>query len=485
MNNERRTILWLTVFAAAIRVGFFLISQNATGDAAARSIRAYEWAANPVVVIHGHWLPFPTYLAGVSLWIWDNLWWSPRIIPFIFGIASIWPLYGLVRLFFSKGVAIGSSLLFALFGLHVAQSVVSSAEALWMFFGLWAVFQFCHWWQRNETRHLVWAGLLWLPLAWSKPEAWWVSSFSVLLALTRRNWKAVIIYAVLVAIGPALWLLACQIAVGDAMKTFHGTRAAEAYFARSVLYKWAFWPALLLLALGPVTLVAALAGVWRSIRKRHALVLLGFAVAYLIPFFGLQLAGIGGPSARHVLFPATLLLPFAVWALEGFIKASERRLAGTVLAVGGSWLLLIFVLGETRYGEVSQKFASISPRARERTHVKEVTDWLQRQVKPDDCVVVDSFNDEESSLEYRIRLPPEKINIYWGGGTNKLNSVFMPLPKYVVYSKGDGKREGALSQVLALNSSLEEQEKNGWKFVRRHENSVYLVYEVLSASRPR
>jgi hypothetical protein len=172
----------------------------------------------------------------------------------------------------------------------------------------------------------------------------------------------------------------------------------------------------------------------------------------------------------------TLLLIFASSGLETKFKLAPRQLVRVCLLAGAAWLLAILALGETRFGEISQKFASISPRPKERWHVTKVTDWVRHHVSPTDRLVVDSFNDEESSLQYHVRLPPEQVRIYWNPNQS-IEDMLTPQPRFLIYAKA-----GALAKGLGLDWDAVQQTKRGLDFIRCYTNEVYAVFEVRPGS---
>ncbi len=483
-DAERKLLLMFVLLAAALRVLFLLISENATSDGPPRAIRASEWASDPVLVTHGHWLPLQIYLSGLLLMVWPDMWVAPRIVSLAFGVATVWPFWRLMRLSFSLPVAAAACACFCLYGLHIAQSVVSSGEAIFLFLVLWAIHHFTKWWRDPTSRSLLLSGLFWLPATWTKPEAWWLTASCCLLTIGRavvatrkggtgapRTVGSVVMFCALGALGPLLWLAACALFKGDAFFSFHRATLADVYFARPTWYKAAFWPVGLTLSLGPLLILSALLGVRKAVGRREHLLLLAFLAAFLLPFWTLQVLNLSGVNVRHSLFVGTLLLPFAPYALESAVRKPWPRLVRLALATGAAWLLVVIVLGEIGWGEVSQKFASISPRPRERPHVAAVTDWLRRTARQTDRIVVDHFNEEESSLQYQVRLPPHQVRIYWHA-EQSLGDTFTPTPRYLVYAK-----TGALAKSLGLDWGAESQVKLGHRFHRRYVNPVYAVFE--------
>ncbi len=480
MKTDERKLLWrLLVFAGAIRVAFFLISVNGAGtDGPPRALMAYEWSRHPVWLTPGHWLPLQIWISGSLLWLWNDVWLVPRLVSLAFGIATIWPFYKLVREVFSREVTVAAALLFVLYGLQIYQCSSSGGEPLYFFFVFWALFHQARWWKALEPRSLIFAGLFWIPATLTRHEAWWVAPSCVLLALVRAladERRATLLlpvvgFGALVAAGPAFWMTVCAAVKGDALWILHSSQhtisTASAYWSRPWWYRLAFWPVGLTLSIGPFVLLTASVGIAKAVRERtYPLLLVGYALGFLLPFWTLQMLGNSGVNVRHTLFPGTLLFPFAAFALEG--KLDGVRLARWTVAVAGAWLLFVFALGETERGEFSQKFRSISPRAQDRPHVMDAATWVRRHAATGDRAAVDRFNDEESSLQFHVHLPPENVKICWGNPED-LRAFLTPMPKWLIVAP-----KGPLGQALAASDI---------PVTPRHSNYVYIVYEVIPSS---
>jgi hypothetical protein len=500
VKSERSIVITLLIWSAVVRIGFLLISVNATSDGPPRAIYAWQWAQNPELVTQGHWLPLQLYLSGALLMCWDNLWEAPRVISLVFGVLAVWPLWRLMRQFFTVQVSFAASLLFIFWGLHIAQSIVSSSEAVFYFFAFWALFHFTRWWQTTALKPLALSALFWFPAIWTKPEAWWLAASCGLFLFGRVARDAmrqpfnaakfvmpIVLFGGLVSLGPALWLLACHFQKGDALATFHRTASAigESYFDRPWWYKASFWPVGLAMSLGPFVFPLGLWGVARSLKRRTNLLWIGFMLAYAAPLWLMMLIGQSGINVRHTMFVGILWLPLAAYVFEDQLGCAPRKFLAIIFVAAIAWLAIVLALGETRWGELSQKFASISPRPKERPHVTELTRWLRQQLKPTDRVLLDAFNHEESSLQFHLRLNPKQARICWNDKTPS-EQLLAPMPRFVVYAKGDAKRSGTLSKALPLDAKAESQEKFGFRFWRRHENEVYVVFELerLAATSP-
>lgn len=489
--SERRTLWLITAFAGILRLVFLLISMNAGGDGPARTFVAVDWAQHPVVVTPGHWMPLQIYLSGMALWLWDNLWLAPRFVSLLFGIGSLWPFARLCRSYFSWEVTVASSLLFSMYGLHVSYSGVSSSEALFMFLALWGMTHFVEWWQQPQLRRLVWSGLFWLPATWTRNEAWWLAAASGLLLVGRLVWRmsrreitlaqalpSVLVFGTLVSIGPLAWLTACWISKGDPLWTYTRVHASFVYSVqhgakpRPLWYRTAFWPLGLSLSLGPHVLLLSLIGLVTGLRRHLGGLFFAFILAYGLPFWMMQVFGAGGVNVRHTMFIGTLLLPFTPYALEQCVGRWRGKLPALCGVAAAAWLLIIFGLGETRRGEISQKFVSISPRLQDRWHVTEVAAWIRAHSRPTDRIAIDEYNDESSNLQFYTHLPPDHVRIYWSP-KQSLSATLDPVPRYLVCAYN-----GPLGKVLNLDFNSTTQQREGLTLQRRYTNSVYAVFEI-------
>lgn len=476
MRDERKLMWTLLAFAGAIRVVFFFLSVNGAGaDAPPRALMAWEWSRHPVWITPGHWLPLQIWISGALLRIWNDVWLAPRVVSLVFGIATIWPFYKLVREFFSREVTVAAALIFALYGLHIGQSVMSGAEPIYFFFVMWALYHQARWSNTFEPRHLAFAGLFWMPALLTRHEAWWVAPLCVVLAgisalISPRRAKLilpVIIFGALVAVAPAFWMTVCAKINGDPLLNFHRSAGGSAYHARSTLYKAAFWPVGLTLSLGPLVVLLAVVGLARSLWSRQRWLLFAFMAAFVGPFWTMQFVGAGGVNVRHTLFVGMLLLPFAPFAIEKLLERNPERYTRWTLLAAALWLAGILVASETLRGEAGQKFASISARAKDRPHVMDAAGWVAGHARPTDRVVVDRFNDEESSLQFHVHVPPENVKICWGK-PDDLRAFLTPMPRWLLVAPN-----GPLGQSLA---------GSGIPVTPRHSNDVYIVYEVTPSS---
>ncbi len=89
-NISKLTLVTLVLLIVKVILQLYLYSRgflSVSADEYARGIRAARWAFDgdlPTAIHMRDWLPFETYINGLSLMIWDNVIWTPRITAFIF-----------------------------------------------------------------------------------------------------------------------------------------------------------------------------------------------------------------------------------------------------------------------------------------------------------------------------------------------------------------------------------------------------------------
>jgi len=129
----RRQIIWFIVFAfiAAICLHIELIMKGFYGisaDESGRTLDALKWISSGTP-ISDVWLPFHRIVVGLGISVFNDLFITPRIISFFFGLtaltAIVWFAYELFR---DHRITCLTALLAAFFPLRVVLSVVPLSE---------------------------------------------------------------------------------------------------------------------------------------------------------------------------------------------------------------------------------------------------------------------------------------------------------------------------------------------------------------------
>lgn len=87
------TLIFLTLFAFAVRGVIFYYWMDAPGDGPTKAMYAYNWYKSPHIIPHGIWLPGFEYLTGSFSILVNNPLFSIRLLNLIAGTLTIPLLY--------------------------------------------------------------------------------------------------------------------------------------------------------------------------------------------------------------------------------------------------------------------------------------------------------------------------------------------------------------------------------------------------------
>ncbi len=141
-------------------LGFVAVS----ADEYLRGITAARWALVgdlPTVLYTGTWMPFELYLNGLSLMIWDNVIWTPRITVFIFSCFLLVYFLKIVQYLYnlySVTLIAGLFLIFNPWFLWLSGTPMLDIYYLAPFTG--GLFYFLKWTNTNSNRYIVISTLL-------------------------------------------------------------------------------------------------------------------------------------------------------------------------------------------------------------------------------------------------------------------------------------------------------------------------------------
>jgi hypothetical protein len=228
-------IVGVALLALALRVGTLWRTVDTPGDGSSRAILAYQWARAPYLAVADTWLPGFMYLAGTFSRIVDDPE-ASRILNVALGTLTVPLFFLLIERLFGVAVAFGSSVLLALFPLHVGLSASSLTEPsllLAMMAGLYLLVVGPH------TPHLgsyrVGAALACFGYAeMVRYEAWLlVAPVPFYIWWRSRDRQTAVLAGAALLVFPAFWMLGCTLYLGDPLAGIHaatrdlgaGTRA--------------------------------------------------------------------------------------------------------------------------------------------------------------------------------------------------------------------------------------------------------------------
>lgn len=190
--------------------GFYAIS----GDESGHTLDAWRWSRekslHPAV-----WLPFYTTVVGITLDLFPNLFRTPRIISFLFGLGTLAVIGWLTHALFGRREITSLSLILGAFlPERVVLSVVPLTEIMFMFVIATASALLAVSIRTKSNRTLIWCAIAVALACTIRYEGWVFATSFVLLILYQNDWKSVPLVArmrklpIAIVVGfPTMWML--------------------------------------------------------------------------------------------------------------------------------------------------------------------------------------------------------------------------------------------------------------------------------------
>jgi len=492
-----RPVLYLLVAGAALRLIAFAFAKNNGGDALARAEITAVWLQHPFFRLNFEpWLPFHFWLMAAM----SDLVRSPalgtRLLSLVLGIASLLAFWHAAKEIYGDMAAVLSLAVFTLYSLQIAYSTTSSSEVPYLFFVLVGIWLFFAARRRRSILELCMAGLALGVAAGIRYEAW-VCIFALSLALfffpaglsTRENPRRlaqIVAFCGTAGLWPVFWMVyqwkVFSKPLYGVTMNYGWVPQQMAVMNRSLLYRLALPPGVLLITLTPLVLAASLLGLWLGLRhnrgRQFFLLVLVSAAAFVF-----QIAH-GGllPLARYTITIGTFAAIASGYGFEQFARSASLlrrfhwRLALVAFLALNLASIAILAAVPTRFAD---KFASISPVLRFPQHIAQLGEYLKPRVNATDRFVIDDYNVESNIVAAAIGLPLFNRDRAFLASEMPIAqlSAYMSAqrPDYLIYSD-----RGVLDRVLPLNGSCQNTpvELNGMRFSCVFANGIYRIYKI-------
>jgi Dolichyl-phosphate-mannose-protein mannosyltransferase len=332
--NRQFLISGVVLLALAVCLHLFFFSRGFYSigwDESGRALDAYEWAVHGTTM-SGAWLPFYRISIGLGLKVFPDLFLTPRIITFLFGLATIPAAAWLAHeLFQSRKTTLLTLTLSTFFSQRLALSLAPLSDIMFIFVSLVTMALFTRW-LRTYDRSALWLSALFCALASTLRFEGWVFGGSIFLvaagyyrfAPTRLRGKDLLLFGLILFSFPVVWTVST---FSTATAILAVVADARQYSLREILRKnplveFALTNGFSLNLIGMVSVFRLTrSGAWRH----RAIVAASFAPLVAISL-GLLLirSAQTGPSWRMIAVWSMLLMPFTA----RFVADSSWLLAG-------------------------------------------------------------------------------------------------------------------------------------------------------------
>lgn len=414
----------LLLFAfLCVRLPFLFVTNNSNaGDALDRYQIALGWSTHPTQLPSPVWLPMHFWIMGLALKL-SRSELTVRLISVFVGSLTILPFWKLVKRSFDVRVASYSALSFAVLGIHVGYSVVSSSEVLtvcFLVFGIYAWFQY-----RLSDSH-CWATLSGLALSAAclcRYEPWLaVITLNVLnvtdingIRLRQRRWRPLITFLFLSSAGAMAWCAFSYYKWHDPFFSAHQTISLNDTDPNKgqLLYRLVVVPGAIVASLGPLAILSTL-GITSSItRPRSPKWELSIIVTILLLTHYANSVLHSVTQARYILIYVWLLIPLAyeglqIW-MERHLPRWNRHAAIAILLSFFMWQ--IGITGVARFGPciLGDRLGQVSPALPFRCGLRGLISWMNDHSTSGQSVILDNFSYEAREVIRFAHLKPGTV----------------------------------------------------------------------------
>lgn len=501
----------LFFLVTAVRAIAFIFSKNSDYDAVDRIILAQKWLEHPFLITDASFPQqqtiMPIYLIGMGMRIWNDPLITPRLISLIFGSFTAVPFFLLIKLLFDKRTAVYSTLLFAVFTLHVQCSVVASSEAPFVFFMLFCLYCLFRFKETEKMKYLFYSALFLNAAAMTRYTGWIYIPLLCLLVpkniddlkqavfLRSKTAGRLFLFGLLSSAFPIFWMIGNYSTFGDPLYpihiTTHYTLNLIKYtfinidpFMKAMgyrLYYLAYWPGMIFLSMTPVIALFAFYGMAYSIYRRHHLSLIMlFAGIYLFFLYKIM-------TKTFILLPrftldsTIFILPFAIVGIMKFLSYFDRNwkrlLTGFISVSVIASVSAILWLSETDASPLGSMLAKVSPLSRLSGFQEDIISFLNVNTTAQDKVILDhdkNWAEKEIMFYSRLQAGQFAANIEdLRSRDGLLKIIDHERPKYLIYN-----HEGFLPAILDGSRKDQIEQSHGLRFQPVYTANPYLIYRI-------
>jgi len=392
---DSRTPSWwqspvvIVVAAALIRGALVFTYEGATGDGSTRVMTAANWLWQGVSFFGRTPWPEGNYLLpSAALLVWNEPYWSVRILYALVGVSNVWLIYLLGCTLYGRSAGAIAGWVVACMPFHAQLSVeVGASEIPYISCIIVSVLAIVRYMKGPGPLLAIWAGLsltgatsfrfdgvVWgIPLGASMVAA----AFRHRLPLSRVARDLALFGVCAIAFPAALFARWMQLYPDPFYIFSSGKLSTQEFFLRGMhprwtswlyqLYTLGFWPASTFVVLTPLVATLGWIGWGCAIRERR-LVALPISLGIVVVCIWLGYATFRHDilvQFRYALVVAVLLSVFCLLGAEEVSRLwralTGRRLAAATLATAVAWVAAVIVLAFINGGVLSRQIGGLSP----------------------------------------------------------------------------------------------------------------------------
>ncbi len=346
-ENEKKTLLIVTLVLFVIKLTLFSYAQTTDPDAIVRILQSEEWSQNPHWIGANVWGPFNYYLNGLGLLLYENRVVVPKLISVLLSTFVVIPVYYFNKKFFTKVISFALVIVLSFCTMLFRNSFMAMSEIPYLFFVATSLYYLAHYFSTERIVNLLLSALAMTIASGFRYEAWAMMFCFFLILLFKRKIGHSIIFASVAGIFPLIWMISNHIYTGDFLFSLKGNqhwtqevmKTNENVSLEGWLRRFWFLPFSCLVAVGPIFVYLFLSG-FKNIEKALKVWLLPLIVMFGLLFY----SSVNGTLLHHHRFILTIVLlglPFVGNGLKQFNSSKKRiRLftVGFIVMIAGTFI---------------------------------------------------------------------------------------------------------------------------------------------------
>jgi len=406
----------IVVTAALIRGALLLTYEGVVQDGTTRVGTAANWLFHGIGFFGRTPWPEGNYLLPVAaLLVWNEPFWSVRILYALVGVTNVWLIYLLGRTLYGRSAGAIAAWIVACMPYHAQQSVeVATSEVPYLScitLSLLALVRYA----RNPSPFPAICGGLFLTLAasfrfdgvvWGMPLGASIAASALRhqLPLRRVAGDLALFGVCAIAFPAALFARWMQISPDPFYVFFWGKLAAQEFFTEGEHARWprwlyqsytlGFWPASTFVLMTPLAAALGWTGLACAIRERR-LVVLPVALGIVVVCIWLGYAAFRHDILvqwRYGLIIAALLSVFCFPGAEALTRRwpvlTGKRIAAATLVTAGASVASVTVLAFIDAGVLTRQIGALSPIRPRQFESRDLLTWIRSDVGPSDPVLL-------------------------------------------------------------------------------------------------
>ena len=332
-RDDWRLVLALLVLGIVPKLAALPFAMTMEADAVSRVWIAWRWLDHPEWIAHGVWGPLHTYLLAAALCVVRDPVLAPALLNIGLATATGILLYALTRDRFGRDAGLFVSAAYCVYPVVFRNSLMAVSEIPFTFFVVLSLFLL----SRAPTQHrhgagrVLSAGLALTLACMLRYEGW--AAIPLLAWMLRRRPAHLALFVAAALVFPIVWMIGNRIEHGDALYGVHTAARwqieVEGYNDGLTMMRrvkrFVYYPAALVLGLGPPLALAAGAALWVGVRRR-------VSMPWVLPFVGLLVLflvqAVRGElllRGRYSIVLGTLLLPCVGLFHAAYVERHRRR----------------------------------------------------------------------------------------------------------------------------------------------------------------